>query len=289
MKKGLFLVLVALIVLLSGCGYDITSSEDLTNSSSAKIVNRAAVTTANPVQLVQATAYHSSHYGISADEFTIKIRVKNLGYEKKVNVWAKTATGTWTNLRAGYFVQSEENGDQIWTVIGTQASYPYASNLPELAHPYEFAIKYKVNGVTYWDNNNNQNYHLGATDGEMLGNDINVLALYSSGYNNTYNNYSTFYGQVLVKNLAYNKKVKIIYTTDNWATTKVLNCEFVSTHYFPYGSTVIYPNNAGVERWSFNANIPLNTTSVKYAISYEVNGVTYWDNNYGKNYKTIIR
>ncbi len=289
MKKGLFLVLITLLVLLSGCGYDVNSSEELTISDSAKIVNRAAVTTANPVQLLQATAYHSSHYGISADEFTIKVRVKDLDYEKEVNVWAKTAAGTWTNLRPGYFVKSEENGDQIWTVIGTQAAYPYASSLPELAHPYEFAVKYKVNGVTYWDNNNNQNYHLGATDGELLGNDINVLSLYSNGYKNTYSNYTSFYGQVLIKNLAYDKKVKIIYSTDNWATTKTANCTFVPVNYFPYGSSVIYPNEAGVERWNYSIEVPLNSSSVKFAIAYEVNGVTYWDNNYDKNYTTIVR
>ena len=278
--KRFLITLLPLLLLLAACGQETITEGD----GSAR--NSLVLTDSRPVRLLQATAYTSSHYGIPADNFELRVLVKDLAYAKEVDLWIKTESGVWTNDRAGIFVEKSGNGCEVWNISATRAVYPYSYGyeLPKLAKPYQFAIRYKVNGRTYWDNNNGANYTLGYKDGELLGQGVNVLALYDGAYRNSYAGTGAFYGQVLVRNLAYDKNVEIVYTTDGWATTKTASCHFVPNNWFPYGTTVSYPNIQGVERWSFSVDVPLDTTSIEYAVSYRVNGVNYWDNNSGMNY-----
>ena len=282
MKKLTIAVLLAL--LLAGCG------QEMINGDGEAVKRSVTVTDARPVRLLQATAYTSAHYGIPADNFTLQVAVKDLAFAKEVDLWIKTESGAWTNYRPGYFYKKAGN-TEIWTIDATRTVYPYSYGyeLPALAKPYEFAIRYKVNGKTYWDNNGGANYTLGYKDGELLGKDVNALVLYDGAWNNTYAGTGTFYGQILVRNLAYEKQVEIVYTTDNWATTKAVPCHFVPSNWFPYGTTVTYPNAQGAERWSFQVEIPLGAPNVEYAVSYRVNGVNYWDNNFGMNYKISVQ
>ena len=77
-----------------------------------------------------------------------------------------------------------------------------------------------------------------------------------------------------VKNLAYTKDIKVVYTTNNWATTKKapLNYQFT--------------NDDGSEEWKVDdsVSVPYNA---KFYIQYIVNGQTYIDNNFG-NYYSIM-
>lgn len=79
---------------------------------------------------------------------------------------------------------------------------------------------------------------------------------------------STFLNATIeVKNIAYAKQVGIRYKNSAGAWVNA------PAQYF-------MPSNPGKEIW----NISLPETSDSYAIYYTVNGVTYWDNNNGKNY-----
>lgn len=82
-----------------------------------------------------------------------------------------------------------------------------------------------------------------------------------------------FLGSVLVKNLAYSKKVTIVYTTDGWATTRTLDASYQSAF------------QGGYDRWTF-FQMAWQGDSFEFAVSYEVAGKTYWDNNDGRNYTT---
>ena len=76
-----------------------------------------------------------------------------------------------------------------------------------------------------------------------------------------------------MQNYGYNKVVKVRYTTDNWATFKDADLTYYSTY------------DDGTEYWSVELDSSVKIDSnFKYAISYTVNGVTYWDNNFGLNY-----
>ena len=96
---------------------------------------------------------------------------------------------------------------------------------------------------------------------------------------------------VLLKNLGYAKEVKVHYSYDNWTNVHVANAMFQANRFLGY-SNVTYPNANGVEYWSFYTNSAeaQNSTAseVQFAVSYKVNGVTYWDNNFGQNYRVTI-
>lgn len=82
----------------------------------------------------------------------------------------------------------------------------------------------------------------------------------------------SFLGSVLVKNLAYSKKVTLVYTTDRWATTRTLDLSYQSSF------------QGGYDRWTFFQMARQGETLFEFAVSYEVAGKTYWDNNDGHNY-----
>jgi len=83
---------------------------------------------------------------------------------------------------------------------------------------------------------------------------------------------------VYVKNLGYHKNIEIVYTTDNGATWNTASAS--------YKTTFVNNPDKTDELWSAEFDVPAGTTEVEYAVKYEVNGQTYWDNNFGENYKT---
>ncbi|MCX7923983.1 MAG: CBM21 domain-containing protein [Clostridia bacterium] len=188
------------------------------------------------------------------------ISIQNLGTNKKVTVSCNYGTG-WTTVPATY-VRTASDGYEAW-YFETPKSASYAT--------CSFAIKYEVNGATYWDNNGGSNYNLSnANNQKYVMQKSNVVLDNSQKYINS-TGATVFEGSVAVKNLAYTKVVKVRYTTDNWVTYKEVSAS--------YGSSVQY----NTELWRFSTTVPAGTT-IKYAISYTVNGVTYWDNNFGADY-----
>jgi len=138
----------------------------------------------------------------------------------------------------------------------------------------EFVVGYTVNGQTYWDNNGGQNYRLAKNAGPLLGRDVMVSAVYL---------YSAGNGAVDVRNVGYSKVVEVVYTTNNWKTVMVAQASYGGSRIYYGYSSFDNPNQYGVERWYFF--LPsFAGKEVKYAISYKVNGQTYWDNNEGLNY-----
>ncbi|MNP30959.1 putative phosphatase regulatory subunit [compost metagenome] len=176
---------------------------------------------------------------------------------------------TWYDIDAHYVGPTSSTHEKWSFSIYTSS---LTKDHPELKYLnyVKFAIKYKVNGVTYWDNNNSLNYYNEPNtvhpNSAILGN-VKVLKAYDYLYG------GSFSGAVYVQNMDPTKIVKIVYTTDNWATVKE-----------GYATYVNRSNNFNtVELWSYQFNVP-GATEVKYAISYSSAGSTYWDNNYGSNY-----
>ncbi len=83
---------------------------------------------------------------------------------------------------------------------------------------------------------------------------------------------------VLVKNIAYEKQVGIIYTTDSWLTFQ--NAFGNHTQSFSPPST---PHQLDAELWSILAPVGVGATG-QYAVFYNVEGTTYRDNNFGLSY-----
>jgi len=221
---------------------------------SSLFVIGGASTTANAATTAPVEFYYSyyNHYYIGG-YYTTFIKINTVGSDQHVYLHVHEDE-EWKDIE-GEYVTTLSDGSQIWKVYN---SY--------IGSGREYAIKYEVDGQTYWDNNNNQNY---TTENNFIG--IAVMGVNPAfGGTTVAENYPV---RVLVKNLAYDKVVNLRYTEDDWLTYKELPLNYIAT------------NTDGSEYWA--TTLKLNPNAINnfhYAISYTVNGRTYWDNNFGSNY-----
>ena len=190
-----------------------------------------------------------SKYGIVGSE--IYIQTKDNASNQQVYVYYNPGDGgEWQDEQAAYFTTLSD-GSKIWKAHIQSYSI-------------EYAIKYVADGQIFWDNNNGKNY-----TGEKLGSAPITVHRHVS-YMNTYVVTAT------LQNYSYNKNVQVRYTTDDWATYKDVPLSYKST------------NSNGTEVWSTNIEVS-NTTGFEYCVYYEVDGQTYWSNNFGENYDMSYR
>lgn len=230
-------------------------------------LSAAPALAAGEVRLLKAFSAVSTKYGISQQSVQFTLVVQNLAYEKQVAIHMKDASGAWFDLPASY-AGPAETGFEVWKI---SHAFPTTEPLRDL----EFVAKYTVNGQTYWDNNNGQNYFLGRNDGTLL-NGVNVLV--SSAYLRTD---GTLDVSVDVRNIAYSKTVTVVYTTNGGQTWNNASASYVPGYTYGY-AYLASPNAQGVERWSVSTNI--GAQSVLFGVRYNVNGTYYWDTNFGPNY-----
>lgn len=203
----------------------------------------------NPAKMHSAVI-HFSKYGMTGYWAYVEVDT-NSASNKKVYIHHNTYEKGWIDTEASFYKKADAN-TEIWRayICNTQGT--------------DFVVKYVGDGVTYWDNNNGNDYHV---EDNLLGTSAAVRALPLR-----YISSNTYYVQATLKNLAYNKTVKAVYTNNNWATSNTVNLSYLSSN-----------TAANTERWT--ANIPVtNRDGFQYYITYTVNGRTYVDNNWGSNY-----
>ena len=251
-----------------------------------------ATASADAVNLLQASSRTGSYHGYQWQDFEFDIRVDNIAYHKEVTVWYIDADGQWKSLAATYAHDIDGNQEMWHANWQRMLSRPGCVTLSPL--DLVFNVVYKVAGQTYVDDRYGQQYYLPAGSGELitppvLADGATAVAPYSVN-GSSYPGYFTV--GVLVKNLAYHKRVAIHYTYDNWRTTHIGYATFQPSRTYGY-SYVTYPNANGVEYWLFRTEGPEaqnpSATEVKYAVGYTVGGQTYWDNNFGQDYTVQVQ
>ncbi len=265
MKKNLWVNIIAAGVLFTGCMDEATDVNAAADLAGAPVT---AVAVSNPVQLFYSTSYSQNDgYSYFASYWVEgKIEIENIAYQKSVNVIYRATNagyaGEWKSAPA-VWVKQLENNKELWSFATGKES----AHLSSGGVSFEFAISYKVNGVEYWDNNNGANYK-----GSNLSKSIVLLESAYSYYASPQSNL-TLAGTVIVKNLAYDKKVEIVYTQDGWETSSVALAKYASS-------------NGSLETWSFSAPYS-ERKAVEFAVKYTVNGYSAWDNKFNSNYKVL--
>lgn len=90
----------------------------------------------------------------------------------------------------------------------------------------------------------------------------------------------TLAGTVKVKNLAFEKSVKLRVTFDTWKSHTDIECQYIKYSY----------TDEDRDTFAFEMTLPSDMRlheRVEFAILYEVGPEQYWDNNGGQNYKII--
>lgn len=283
MKKLLFFS--ALVLGLVSCKKEVGTEGISTevNKTGESTVSRLAAN--EKVKLLKArtvATYYASSY---IKEKAFYAEVAKTGNSRQVFVHHKMSNGSWRDFPLS-FVKAAENNSEIW---GWEMNYgvgtPLATTFSNVGFSDEFVLKYVVDGQVFWDNNFGKNYAIAnplITDGMYMQEGLNISAdTYHSNFSGTGNNLQIYAD---LKNLNYRKEVTLVYTTDNWITVKYAPLAYGNTYGYGGSNTIAEPNSKKFEKWY--ANIPMSSTvnKVNYALRYLVNGVEYWDNNYGRNY-----
>uniref|UniRef100_A0A3Q3WCU7 Protein phosphatase 1 regulatory subunit n=1 Tax=Mola mola TaxID=94237 RepID=A0A3Q3WCU7_MOLML len=87
-------------------------------------------------------------------------------------------------------------------------------------------------------------------------------------------------GTIKVKNVSFEKSVKLRVTFDTWKSHTDIDCEYMKD---------TYPSSYS-DTFSFHVSLPDELRPherVEFAICYEVDGCEYWDSNQGNNYRIV--
>lgn len=202
------------------------------------------------VKLYSASPYFTK-YGMTTYE--VYIQTKDNAADQKVYIHYNYLNGEeWRDQEAEYFTTLND-GSKIWKAFFTSFNTKYC-------------IKYVADGVTYWDNNNGNDY--------TYGNSIGSAPIISerNGYQYPYMGFTV---NALLQNYAYHKNVFVRYTTDGWNSYRDVAMSYSVT------------TDNGTERWT--ATLPIGRAEFTgegfhYAICYQVNGQEYWANYFGADY-----
>jgi len=87
------------------------------------------------------------------------------------------------------------------------------------------------------------------------------------------------FGTVKVRNLAFEKRITIRYTTDGWSTYRDVVGQYVNGSHAGFTDT-----------FSFEIALPstlIKDCKLEFAVCYKVHGIEFWDNNSGDNYRVM--
>lgn len=199
------------------------------------------------------------------------IEVENLAYDKDIAVvYHRPADGSIRESQATY-VSTLPSGRELWTFgsVGGDGTTT-------------FSIRYRNGRDTYWDTNGGGGYvgrieggaakewPIGANrDVVVIDDRVNVGWFETSSHN--------LYVDVLVRNRAPTKDIRLVYSTDNWATVQEGRFSYHS------GSPA-----QGAERWRIFQPMRAGTRQVAFAVVSRQAGVESWDNNYNQNFACVV-
>ena len=203
------------------------------------------------------------------------IEVANIAYRKEVVVHYNVEypqEDTWRDVHATY-LRPAAKGREVWRFEIPEVSYP-----PRLSARFRFVVRYRVAGKTYWDNNHRRDYRIGTgartvSATALLG--TSTFALTEAHAYGGAGQPTRVMGKILLKDLAYHKQVKVVYSTDRWATAQELDAGYM------------HPAGDGVEWWGFDMETA-ETSDIMFAIGYTAAGRTYWDNNFGSDHRLEV-
>ena len=271
-KATMMMMLASLIC--TACGGEESNLE-------TRPMNASAVPTVRLMHAVASTwcPPNGSCYGNNKGYVRGYIEVANLAYHKQVVVhYNVRQTSHWQNVAATYLRPGPKGSNrEIWYFETPKASYP-----PRLSADFQFAIRYTVGGKTYWDNNGGRDYRVG--DGprpiwrRVALNGSNLVLNWAEAYP------GSLRGNIVIKDLAYHKQVKVVYTTDNWHSVKTAHAGYFNS----FCGALECGSSKKLQSWGFNVNLPSGAKKITFAVSYTAAGDTFWDNNFKRNYTVSV-
>ncbi|MGB8527216.1 MAG: hypothetical protein WCD75_10330, partial [Rhodoplanes sp.] len=229
------------------------------------------------IQLLQAENTISRHKQRLHQELVFAMLVENIAFDKLVEVHWAGEDKVWRTLRADYHSSSDANRE-VWRAQATFNPSDDAS----LPGDVEFALRYRVRGEDYWDNNESRNYFSNADSGVLLEQSARLRNIDFNPILQAGQRYCPI--TVAVRHSLQPKRVYIHWTTDNWRSTQVTPCFFYRMHWDKWRtSSARNPNRYDTSIWISQIKAD-DAFRIQYAIGCETPSRTIWDNNFGHNY-----
>src|SRR5271166_2809140 len=125
------------------------------------------------IQLLEARNTISRREQRLHQELVFVMLVENIAFDKLVEAHWSGEDKVWHTLRAEYHSSAGANRE-VWRA---QASFN-PSDDASLPGDIEFALRYRVLGEDYWDNNESRNYISNADSGVLLEQNVQILNIY---------------------------------------------------------------------------------------------------------------
>ena len=234
------------------------------------------------IQLLQAENTISRHKQRLHQELVFAMLVENIAFDKLVEVHWAGEDKVWRTLRADYHSSSDANRE-VWRAQATFNPSDDAS----LPGDVEFALRYRVRGEDYWDNNESRNYFSNADSGVLLEQSARLRNIDFNPILQAGQRYCPI--TVAVRHSLQPKRVYIHWTTDNWHSTQVTPCFFYRMHWDKWRTSgARNPNRYDTSIWISQIKAD-DAFRIQYAIGCETPSRTIWDNNFGHNYVACRR
>lgn len=162
MKMTLKIAFVLFVVLAAGCAQDVTAPEDGLDSVSRSIYYRLA--SWENIKLTWASLRVTETTTAFKLQPTGTVLLRNLAYVKDVAIrYTRDGWKTWSEIKC-YYSSAAADNCEYWTFNGPEWSFAKSYATQPLTSAvklnFDFCVRYKVNGVTYWDNKGGANYHM---------------------------------------------------------------------------------------------------------------------------------
>lgn len=215
--------------------------------------------------------------GVPQQELSFAWLVRNLAYQKNVEVHWVGEDGVWQMLPATYLAPAGQEYE-IW-----QASISVAAS-EEVSLPGNvvFAVTCTMQGQRYHDDNGGEHYAIDADAGMVARADRQVLNVeYSPRLEPEQ---KTLRITVLVQRTAAPQRVFVRWSRDNWQTFQETACTFQRTYWDrQHQSNARNPNRYGWEVWKAQIRVD-ETFQLDYVVGCDTASGQMWDNNDGRNY-----
>ncbi len=247
----------------AGCG------EPLVPETAVPVAATRSALTVPAVRLVYARWYN---YGCSScNTWGGVVEVENLAYDKQVTVAYQGLGGGAAGESAAAYLGTVASGRELWRFgnVGSNGTT-------------QLRVRYRAAGHEFWDTNGGVDYwgRIDPLDGSglmgresPLGSGVDVVVTAASvsfpgrGRPNT-----ELWTQLLVRNRTYDKQVRLVSSTDGWATVHTADGAY---H---------YGDGPGGEVWTAHQIVDPGATQISFAVSARMDGSESWDNNFGANF-----
>jgi Carbohydrate/starch-binding module (family 21) len=227
----------------------------------------------SPVRLNIAEFGGFAGGGFEGEFSKIRVRVQNIGFTKEVALHYNDH-GTWIEVALAW--------------ISNFGDYDvFFVNEPKLVE--EFALRYSIGGITFWDNDQGQNYRF-AGRAAVIGRNVSLKTATArrgteAGGGSVFDT-SWIEGELYVNNLSPAKVVGVRLSVDGGASWEDVEASFAGSAAGPGAS--FDPSTA--EWWIFKSperNFNPASSQFRFAAFYRdlSTGTEFWDNNFGQDYK----